>query len=549
MMQPPTVTEDGGKTTFEFGSGLVAEVSKVENTRWGGTNVHLRVLDLSREESPLLAAATIRLDDLRERERFLQTLQNRDGKVDDWSACLLLIADHTSQRAPISDTAAPVTVRLLDIVREEVSWMSLNRLARGKLHMMDGDPGVGKTFATHAIASGVTTGAPLFGEGERREPAKVLILSGEDGPGDTIRPRIEDMHGDLSRVMLLTAVRKGDGEERQFSLIDDLAALEKVLSEGGYEVVIIDPINSYLGTDLDTNRDAALRSVLTPLAALAAKYNVAIILIRHLTKSSRDRPIYRGQGTIAYTAASRLAMIVGKNPDNERERVICWVKNNLGPEAPAIAFCLDDGQFRWLGETDVTASALVAPERGTEEHSALAEARAYLSEALADGQQPARDIEREAEGLGISKGTLRRAREALHIETIAIRTAGDVGVQRWDWRLPGGLGEQDAQLRKSAHLNPDSYPEQPSMPELVGHLNNKLPERPEEPPATNDEEAERDLCFSSAGALHFPEIALGPGRKVVGGKTGWHRFTQRQDLGVIRTAQAGLDQLGEAADG
>ena len=82
MMQPPTVSEDGGKTTFEFGAGLVVEVSKVESTRWGGTNAHLRVLDHSQERSPLLAAATIHLDDLRERDRFLQTLQNRDGKVD-----------------------------------------------------------------------------------------------------------------------------------------------------------------------------------------------------------------------------------------------------------------------------------------------------------------------------------------------------------------------------------------------------------------------------------------------------------------------------------
>ena len=548
MIAAPTISEADGVTSFEFGAGLVFEVSGVEHSRWGGTNAHLRVLDQSQQELPVIAAGTIRLDDLRERERFCKTLEYRDGKVDDWSAHLLLIADYISQHRPPASKASPITVQLIDVDREEVAWLSEDRLAIGKLHIFDGDPGVGKSFATDAIVAAVTTGAPLFGEvGERREPAQALMLSAEDGIADTIRPRIEDMGGDLSLVTVLTAVRKENGDEGHLSLVDDLAAVEEVLKTGDYAVVVIDPVNAYLG-GVDTHNDAALRTVLAPIAALAERYNVAIILIRHLTKSSKDKAIYRGQGSIAYTAACRLAAIVGKNPDNEQERVIAWVKNNLGPEAPAIAFSLDEGQFRWLGETDVTATALVAPEKGTEERSALEEAKGFLRKTLADGPAATTEVEKQAKGIGITDRTLRRAREALGIKPEAVHEHGKAGAQRWVWALPEGLDGQDGQVGKVGHLTPVSYLRPVPQPELGGHLNTSAAGEQEEPSGDGGEEAERDLCFGTAMALDFPEIALGPGRKVTTGEESWRRFSQRMDLAAIRLAQATLDNLGGERD-
>ena len=548
MMQTPTITADGGRYTFEWGAGLVIEVLKVKRTRWGD-DLDVRVLDKAQENSPLLVSATVRLNDLRDRERFCQALERRDGKVDDWEARLQVVADYISRQAPSGgDHVTPVVVRLSDVQREEVEWLSENRIAKGKVHMMDGDPGVGKTFASEAIMAAVTTGAPLFGEGERQQPAQALMLTAEDGLGDTVRPRIEDMAGDLSRVTGLTAVRNEDGEERHLSLVDDLSAVEQVLNEGDYAVLVIDPINAYLGTKLDTNRDAALRSVLTPIAALAAKHGVAIILIRHLTKGSRDKPIYRGQGSIAYTAAARLAMIVGKNPDDEQERVIAWVKNNLGPEAPAIAFSLDEGQFRWLGETDVTAAALVAPEKGTEERSALEEAKGFLRKTLAGGPAATTEVEKQAKGIGITDRTLRRAREALGIKPEAVHEHGKAGAQRWVWALPEGLDGQDGQVGKVGHLTPISYLRPVPQPEMGGHLNTSAAGEQEESSGDGGEEAERDLCFGTAMALDFPEIALGPGRKVTTGEESWRRFSQRMDLAAIRLAQATLDNLGGERD-
>ena len=145
----------------------------------------------------------------------------------------------------------------------------------------------------------------------------MLILSAEDGVADTIRPRLEDMGADLSRVTVLTAVIDEDGQERHPSLVDDLAALDEVLSAGSFGLVIVDPINAYLGTSLDTHRDAALRAVLTPLGKLAEKHNVVMDLVRHLTKGGADKAIYRGQGNIAYTAAARIGLLVAKKLADE----------------------------------------------------------------------------------------------------------------------------------------------------------------------------------------------------------------------------------------
>lgn len=546
MMQPPTMQEEGGRYSFAWGDAYEIEIRNIKRLRFGD-EVDVRVLDQSQGDSPVIASATVRLGDLRERQRFCQSIVSRDGKVPDWDARFMVVADYISQQVPTASNATPVTVILKDVEREEVAWLARGRLARRKLHMMDGDPGVGKTFVSDAIVAAVTTGNPLFGEGERREPAKALMLTAEDDLGDTVRPRIEDMGGDLSRVTILTGVRKENGEERHLSLVDDLTAVDTVLSKGGFDVVVIDPINAYLGAELDTNRDAALRSVLTPIAALAMKHQVAIICIRHLTKGGRDRPIYRGQGSIAYTAAARIVMIVGKNPDNEEERVIVWIKVTNGADPSAIAFSLTEGQFRWLGETDVTASALLAPEKGTEERSKLDEARAFLEDTLADGPVSTPDVEKQAAMAGISSGTLRRAKASLGVQADAVRAEGEKGVRMWTWGLPAGLGHQGDQPREDEALSPELDLEQAdneALAEGADLLHSGAPE-PEQSPSDTDEKAERALCLGSAKALDYPEIELGPGENIGPGEASWQLSVQKNGMDVIKAAQAALDRLGE----
>jgi hypothetical protein len=235
--------------------------------------------------------------------------------------------------------------------------------------------------------------------------------------------------------VLLDDVRDAEGREQFPNLGRDLWAIERELAKGGCGLVIIDPLNVYLG-GIDGHADIDVRSVLGPLAALASRHGVAVVCVGHLTKSGRDRAIYRGLGSIAYAAAARVVLLVGRNPDNPAERVVVGIKNNLAPEAAALAFEIDAGRFLWKGESSVTAAQLLAPEGFAEERSARGEAEAFLREALADGPRLAEDVQREARAMGISERTLKRGREALAVVAYRVGEPGRRGGGAWWLKLP-----------------------------------------------------------------------------------------------------------------
>lgn len=341
--------------------------------------------------------------------------------------------EYTSRES--ADGCTPVIVCIADVQREEVQWLWKHRIPKGKLTLIDGDPSTGKSWLSLAIASALSRGFSLPGDDgpAEREPANVLLLTAEDGLADTIRPRLESMEADLSRVRVLKAIREKNGQERHLSLKNDLILIEGELAKTPYALIIIDPLNAYLGTEIDPNKDTALRAILTPLTQMAERYNVAILAIRHLTKSPRDRAIYRGLGTIGYTAAARVVHLVGVNPKKPQERVITCIKNNLALHPPAIAFeVTGDGCFYWKGETDVTAETLLGPEPSGEERGALGEAEAFLRVALLEGPRKVEDLKKEAKDAGIAPRTLERAKYSLGISS---RKEGGTG-EPWTWGLP-----------------------------------------------------------------------------------------------------------------
>ncbi|MCH8346605.1 MAG: AAA family ATPase [Chloroflexi bacterium] len=533
MMQPTTREEDGA-IVFDWGAGLSIEARNIQKTRMG-VRATIKVLDLASEESPVVGMDTLIIDNQGDRDRFSTALNRRDGKVADWDAKLLLVAENLGKRAEDGERHKPLSVVLDTVEREEVSWLWPDRMPLGKLTIIEGDPGCGKSWLTLAIAAAVTTGGSLPGDSEPQPVGKVLLLTAEDGLADTVRPRAEDMGADLSRIVVLQGIEVGEGKERHFSLVDDLDALEEMLAGGDFRYVVIDPVNAYLGTDLDTHRDAAIRSVLTPLAALAEKYGVAIICIRHLTKSGKDKAIYRGLGSIGYGAAARVVLLVGLNPEDESERVVVCNKNNLTAFPPALAFEISEGRFRWRGETSVTVAALLAPEQGGEERSAVDEAVEFLREMLSDGARTAREVERQADAVGISKMTLRRARKTLEVKANPVRQEGRTGVQHWTWELSSdGLGVQE----KHEPLNPNSYLEAPEQVKGDEHLNPPL-----ELGGQDADAGERDYCLSLATELAYPRLEFAPGNTVPAGEDDWQRFVQRMDMGGIKAAIGVLEGL------
>lgn len=245
------------------------------------------------------------------------------GDVSDWLAAghsreqLYTLVDETPDVDEASlalHPTGPVVMSFANVAPEPVDDLWPKRVARGKVNLITGDPGQGKTLIALDIAARISKG-DAWPDGGSAPEGNVLVMSAEDGPGDTIRPRLEAFDADLERVHLLKAIREADGE-RTLSLDGDLLHLETAIMQTHAILVIIDPLSAYLGKP-DSYKDAEIRRVLTPLAALAEKHRVAIIGILHLTKASDRRALYRVLGSIGFVAAARNVLAVGPDPDNE----------------------------------------------------------------------------------------------------------------------------------------------------------------------------------------------------------------------------------------
>lgn len=316
---------------------------------------------------------------------------------------------------------------LADVQPESVSWLWHPYIPLGKLTIIEGDPGVGKSWATCALSTGVAAGSGPPGW-TPCAPASVLMMSVEDGLADTIRPRLDSMGAEVARIFALDGV---------FTFNDvGLLLLEAEIIEIRPSLVIIDPLVAYIGSNIDLHRANEVRSVMSKLASLAEKYRCAIVVVRHLTKGGKDRAIYRGIGSIDFTASARSVLLVGTDPDNPARRAIVQTKNNLAEFGAALGYEIRDGRFYWTGTSDLTASRILAASGSDSESSAQAEAIAFLRETLVDGPKPSKEIQKEARDTGISEATLRRARRTIGVAARSRGKTGKRGAELWEWSLP-----------------------------------------------------------------------------------------------------------------
>ena len=295
-----------------------------------------------------------------------------------------------------------------EIEPEYVSWLWEPYIPAGKVTMVEGDPGVGKSFLTLGLAAGVAAGYGLPGMA-RREPANVLIISAEDGPADTIRPRLDLVGADCSRIF-------GMSESIVF---DDLGLvkLEASILEIGAQLVIIDPIVAFLGAGLDMHKANEVRSVMARLVEIAGRTGAAVVIVRHLNKSGGGgKAIYRGQGSIDFLAAVRSTLLVGCDPNSPTSRAMVQIKNNLGVFGEAQGYEIRHDGFFWTGASHLTAEKMLsAPDQEGGEIGVTGEAERFLRDRLAAGEVWARDVLNEAADLGLSRTTLFRAQKAIGV--------------------------------------------------------------------------------------------------------------------------------------
>lgn len=345
--------------------------------------------------------------------------------------------------------------RLSDIKAKPIDWLWRGRIARGKVSMIAGNPGLGKSQLTLFMAAVVSTGGRWPVDGSNCERGSVLLLSAEDDAADTLRPRLEAAGADLKRCCVLDAIRErmanGGNCLRPFNLKADLAKLEALLREiGDVALIVIDPVTAYLG-NADSHKNAEIRGLLAPLSDLAARYQVAVVCVTHLNKGGNDtEALMRVTGSIGFVAVARAAFVVVKDRENDARRLFLPLKNNIGNDQNGLAFALEShvlpGEIEtsrvvWEGEAvTVTADEAMATDVN-EQRSGTDKAADWLREVLRAGPMAAQEVERIARDAGISPKSLRRAREKLGIKPQKQGFGGG-----WWWSLPE---DEDAQEARS----------------------------------------------------------------------------------------------------
>ncbi len=356
--------------------------------------------------------------------------------------------------------------RLSDVTPQDVSWLWHPYIPLGKLTLLEGDPGLGKTFISLTLAAAITRGWPLLSQtgapGNDLEPADVLYMSAEDGLADTLRPRLDAADADVSRVHALTGWRLDDGNEGVEGAVSlgDIPILEQALSAVKPKLIIIDPLQAYLGAKVDMHRANEVRPLLSALGNLAEKHECAVICIRHLSKAMSPKAIYSGMGSIDFAAAARSILTVG---EHDGERLLAHVKSSLAPQGKSIRYELRDGSLNWLGISDVTAEELSGPQiQSAEGESTVDNAVTFLQDFLDDGAQPASAAFRAAKQEGISERTLKRAKSQLEVKSQRI-SAGNDGAGKWSWSLPYNSGTlAPLQANPVTDANPASVPSVPT---------------------------------------------------------------------------------------
>ena len=337
---------------------------------------------------------------------------------------------------PIGDVA--VAIPASTVARERVEWLREGRIPLGGVTLLVGDPGLGKSLLTCALAAG--------------HGGTTLMATAEDSLSATVRPRLEAVNANLDHVYFVK-MRRTDGISDGIKLPDDHAELDRLVAEVGASLVVIDPITAHLPDSVNSWRDQSVRLALAPLHWMAEERRCAVVAVAHLNKSMGVEPLYRIGGSMGFAAAARSVLLLARDPDDEepetgRRRIVAHVKCNVAPLAPSLVYEVDpivipaaDGdpevetaRLLELGESDHGGHALLTRRDGEEERSARAEAEDFLRDELSDGDRPAREIKNAARDMGIKPDTLKRAKKALGVQSERQGGIADRGA--WVWRLP-----------------------------------------------------------------------------------------------------------------
>lgn len=311
-------------------------------------------------------------------------------------------------------------INMADVEAVAVKWLWKPYIPLGKITIIQGDPGEGKTTLALSIAAALTQGEKLPNEVESKAPVNVIYQTAEDGLADTIKPRLEAVNADCTRVLVI------DESKEELSMTDE--RIEKAIQQTGAKLIILDPIQAYIGANVDMHRANEIRPVMSKLGRIAEEYGCAVVLIGHMNKAAGQKSSYRGLGSIDITAVARSVLIVGKMRDSPSKRIMSQAKSSLAPVGKSLLFEINENSaLEWKGEVDITAEQFL--ENGGAELSKLEIATEFLLEILKDGKVSQKEIAAAASDYDFSTRTLNEAKKNLKVLSIKADN-------KWYWKLP-----------------------------------------------------------------------------------------------------------------
>lgn len=310
-------------------------------------------------------------------------------------------------------------IRMSEVQSQEIEWLWFPFIPYGKLTIIQGDPGDGKTTLVLNIAAKLSNGIGLDKNMELSEPMNIIYQTAEDGLADTVKPRLELAGANCERIAVI------DESEKSLSMIDE--RLEEAIVRTRARLLILDPIQAYLGGGMDMNRANEARDMTKKLGLLAEKYQCAIILIGHMNKAAGNKAAYRGMGSIDFFAVARSVLLVGRVEEQPNTRAVVQIKNNLAVFGHPKAFELSENGFHWIGDYEITADEVLgglAPKINK-----LVQAKQLLRKlAETNNAMQSNEIFSLADEEGISKRTLENAKKELNIRAKKINNL-------WYWEL------------------------------------------------------------------------------------------------------------------
>jgi putative DNA primase/helicase len=421
FLLPRLTAGNGAADSADATAGDLAELLRQVPTAANAVHYAARIADLAKRRRLLLLAGKLM--------QAAHGEQPTDAIVAEAAGQLDTI--QAGARAMLYE---PVIVRLSDVEPRPVQWLWPGRIALGKLTLLAGDPGLGKSCLSLDLAARVSLGSPWPDDRTSTAPrGSVVLLGAEDGLHDTVRPRLDAMEADVKRIEALTAVKAADeADPRVFNLARDLPALEEAIQAAGdCRLVVVDPISAYLG-ETDSHKNADVRALLHPLCELADRRGVAVVAVTHLNKGNGAAAMYRATGSLAFVATARAAWLVTRAANDASRRLFLPMKNNLADGTRGMAFTIrTGGVVEWEPEpVPMDADQALAALAGGDDRDDVGD---WLREALAGGRVPVTELMTDADANGIRPKQLRGAMKRIGARS---RRAGFGPGSSCEWYLP-----------------------------------------------------------------------------------------------------------------